>query len=156
MIFSQLLNFNEQYQNTIFFPIGEPNTAYAQYFTGNSYLAEVAAAPLPVHNVTFEPGYRNNWHIHRAASGCGQLLICVGGRGWYQEAGKQAIPMTAGTVITIPANVKHWHGAASDSRFSHSAISIPDEQTSNEWCEPVSKAAYGELIYNGQCTKQAL
>ena len=132
-----------QYQNTIFFPIGEPNDAYAQFFTGNSYLAEVAAAPLPVYNVTFEPGCRNNWHIYRTTSGGGQLLICVGGRCWYQEAGKQAVPMTPGTVITIPANVKHWHGAASDSWFSHLAISIPGEGTSNEWCEPVSDAEYG-------------
>ena len=139
------VNAKAQYQNTIFFPIGEPNTAYAQYFTGNSYLAEVAAAPLPVHNVTFEPGCRNNWHIHHAASGGGQLLICIGGRGWYQEAGKQAVPMTPGTVITIPANVKHWHGAASDSWFSHLAISIPGEGASSEWCEPVSDAEYGTL-----------
>ena len=138
-------NEKEQYQSTIFFPIGEANTAYAEYFTGNSYLAEIASAPLPVHNVTFEPDCRNHWHIHHAASGDGQLLICVGGRGWYQEAGKQAVPMTPGTVITIPANVKHWHGAAKDSWFSHLAISIPGEQTSNEWCEPVSDAEYGSL-----------
>ena len=139
------MNAKAQYQNTIFFPIGEPNTAYAQYFTGNSYLAEVAAAPLPVHNVTFEPSCRNNWHIHHAASGGGQLLICVGGRGWYQEVGKQAVPMTPSTVITIPANAKHWHGAASDSWFSHLAILIPGEQTSNEWCEKVSNEEYGKL-----------
>ena len=138
-------NEKEQYQSTIFFPIGEANTAYAKYFTGNSYLAEIASAPLPVHNVTFEPDCRNHWHIHHAASGDGQLLICVGGRGWYQEAGKQAVPMTPGTVITIPANVKHWHGTAKDSWFSHLAISIPGEQTSNEWCEPVSDAEYGKL-----------
>ena len=135
----------ERYQNTLFFPVGDPNTACAKYFTGNSYLAEVAAAPLPVYNVTFEPGYCNNWHIHRAASGGGQLLICVGGRGWYQEAGKQAVPMTPSTVITIPANVKHWHGVACDSWFSHLAISIPGEGTSNEWCEPVSDEEYGKL-----------
>ena len=133
----------ECYQNTIFFPIGEPNTAYSQYFTGDNYLAEVVAAPLPVYNVTFEPGCRNNWHIHHAASGGGKLLVCVGGRGWYQEAGKEAGPMAPGTVITIPANVKHWHGAASDSWFSHLAISIPGEGPSNEWCEPVSDAEYG-------------
>lgn len=139
------LSAKEQYQNTIFFPVGEPNAAYAQYFTGNSYLAEVASAPLPVHNVTFEPGCRNNWHIHHAKTGGGQLLICVGGRGWYQEAGKQAVPMTPGTVITIPANAKLWHGAACNSWFSHLAISIPGEETSNEWCEPVSAAEYGEL-----------
>lgn len=131
----------QHYQNTLFFPIGEPNTAYAQYFIGQSYLAEVAADTLPVHNVTFEPGCRNNWHIHHATSGGGQLLICIGGRGWYQEAGKPAVP----TVITIPANVKHWHGAAQDSWFSHLAITIPGEGMSNEWCEPVSDEEYGKL-----------
>ena len=135
----------EHYQNTVFFPIGEPNDAYAQYFIGQSYLAEIASGSLPVHNVTFEPGCRNNRHIHHAKSGGGQLIVCVGGLGWYQEEGKQAVAMTPGTIITIPANVKHWHGAAKDSWFSHLAISIPGEETSNEWCEPVSDAEYGRL-----------
>ena len=139
------MHFKERYQNTIFFPIGEPNTAYAQYFIGWSYLAAVASGSLPVHNVTFEPGCRNNWHIHRAKSGGGQLLICVGGRGWYQAAGQKAVPMTPGSVVTIPANVKHWHGAAQDSWFSHLAISLPGEETSNDWCEPVSDEEYKKL-----------
>ena len=135
----------ERYQNTIFFPIGEPNTAYAQYFIGQSYLAEVASDSLPVYNVTFEPGCRNNRHIHHAKTGGGQLLICVDGCGWYQEEGQKAVRMTPGSVITIPANIKHWHGASRNSWFSHLAISIPGEGASTEWCEPVSDAEYENL-----------
>ena len=99
------------YQNTIFFPIGAPNDAYAQYFVGQSYLAPVSVEQVPIFNVTFEPRCRNNWHIHRAKSGGGQMLISVGGRGFYQEWGKSPVEMTPGTVINIPANVKHWHGS---------------------------------------------
>ena len=93
-------------------------------------------------NVTFEPGCRNNWHIHHATSGGGQMLIGVGGRGWYQEEGKDPVAILPGTVIHIPANVKHWHGAAADSWFSHLAVEIDGSETSNEWCEPVSDEAY--------------
>lgn len=99
----------EKYQKSLFFPIGEPNDAYARYFSGRSFLAPVSASQIGIHNVTFEPGCQNNWHIHHAKSGGGQILICVGGRGWYQEWGKDPIEMTPGTVINIPANVKHWH-----------------------------------------------
>ncbi len=130
------------FQQEMVFPIGEPNTAYAQYFTGNSYLAFVSKDQVPVANVTFEPGCRNNWHIHRATKGGGQMLIGVAGRGWYQEEGKPAVEILPGTVINIPAGVKHWHGAASDSWFAHLAIEVPGENTSNEWLEPVSDEAY--------------
>ena len=135
----------DKYQNTIFFPIGQPNDAFAQYFIGQSYLAPVSSEQVPIFNVTFEPGCRNNWHVHHADKGGGQMLICVGGRGFYQEWGKEAVEMTPGTVINIPANVKHWHGAASDSWFSHLAIDVAGENTSNEWLEPVSDEAYGKL-----------
>ena len=135
----------DKYQNTIFFPIGEPNDAYAQYFVGQSYLAPVSTDQVPVFNVTFEPGCRNNWHIHHAKSGGGQMLICVGGRGFYQEWGKEPIEMTPGTVVNIPANVKHWHGAAPDSWFSHLAVEIAGEDTSTEWLEPVSDEDYSRL-----------
>ncbi len=135
----------DRYQNRIFFPIGEPNDAYAQYFVGQSYLAPVSKDQIPVFNVTFEPSCRNNWHIHHAKSGGGQMLICVGGRGFYQEWGKDAVEMTPGTVVNIPAEVKHWHGAAPDSWFSHLAIEIPGEGSSNEWLEIVSDEEYNKL-----------
>ena len=135
----------DKYQNTIFFPIGEPNDAYAQYFVGQSYLAPVSTNQVPVFNVTFEPGCRNNWHIHHASKNGGQMLICVGGRGFYQEWGKEPIEMTPGTVVNIPANVKHWHGAAPDSWFSHLAVEIAGEDTSTEWLEPVSDEDYSRL-----------
>jgi len=134
----------DAYQNTIFFPIGEENP-YGQFFVGQSYLAPVSTEQVPVFNVTFEPGCRNNWHIHHATAGGGQMLICVGGRGWYQEWGRQAVEMTPGTVVNIPANVKHWHGAAADSWFSHLAIEVGGENCSNEWLEPVSKDDYNRL-----------
>lgn len=135
----------DKYQNTIFFPIGEPNDAYTQYFVGQSYLAPVSTDQVPVFNVTFEPGCRNNWHIHHASKNGGQMLICVGGRGFYQEWGKEPIEMTPGTVVNIPANVKHWHGAAPDSWFSHLAVEIAGEDTSTEWLEPVSDEDYSRL-----------
>lgn len=126
----------DRYQNTIFFPIGEPNP-YGEFFEGQSYLAPVTTEQIPVFNVTFEPGCKNHWHIHHASKGGGQMLICVGGRGYYQEWGKEPVEMTPGTVINIPANVKHWHGAGDDSWFSHLAIEIAGEETSTEWCEKV-------------------
>ena len=134
----------DAYQNSIFFPIGQENP-YGQFFVGQSYLAPVSTRQVPVFNVTFEPGCRNNWHIHRASSGGGQLLLCVGGRGWYQEWGKEPVEMRPGTVVNIPANVKHWHGAAADSWFSHLAIEVAGEQASNEWLEPVSEEDYNKL-----------
>lgn len=132
----------EEYASSLMFEVGEPNDAYAQYFRGQSYLAPVVGGALPVNNVTFEPGCRNNWHIHHATTGGGQLLLCVGGRGWYQEWSSPAVLMEPGNAISIPAGVKHWHGAAADSRFSHLAIEIPGTEASNEWLEPVSSAEY--------------
>ena len=134
----------DKFQNEIFFPIGEANP-YGDYFVGQSYLAPITMEQVPVFNVTFEPGCRNNWHIHHATKGGGQMLICVGGRGWYQEEGRDAVEMTPGTVINIPANVKHWHGAAKDSWFSHLALEISGENTSTEWCESVSEKEYSAL-----------
>lgn len=133
------------FQREMIFPIGEPNTAYAKYFTGNSYLAQVSSEQVSIANVTFEPGCRNNWHIHKAENGGGQMLIGVTGRGWYQEAGKPAVEILPGTVIHIPANVKHWHGAASDSWFAHLAFEIPGEGAANEWLEPVSDEEYSKV-----------
>ena len=126
---------------------GMPNDAYAQYFVGQSFLNPLTdpATGVFLANVTFEPGCRNNWHIHHATKGGGQLLVCTAGEGWYQEEGKAAVSLTPGTVITIPANVKHWHGAKADSWFSHIAVEVPGEDCSNEWCEPVSDADYQQL-----------
>ena len=135
----------ERFQQEMIFPIGEPNTAYAKYFIGNSYLAPVATWQIPCANVTFEPGCRNNWHIHKAAKGGGQMLIGVAGRGWYQEEGKPAVEILPGTVINIPANVKHWHGAAKDSWFAHLAFGVPGEETENIWLEPVTDEEYDNL-----------
>lgn len=135
----------QEYQKTIFFPIGEPNDGFAQYFIGQSYLASVSTEQVPFFNVTFEPGCRNNWHIHHATEGGGQMLVCVGGRGWYQEWGKPAQQMLPGDVVHIPANVKHWHGAAADSWFSHLAFEVPGTDTSNEWLEPVDDEQYSSL-----------
>lgn len=142
---SQELTEKDRYQNTIFFPIGNPNDGFAQYFIGQSYLAPVSTEQIPIYNVTFEPGCRNNWHIHHANSGGGQMLICVGGTGWYQEWDKSPVKMVPGTIINIPAEVKHWHGAAHDSWFSHLAVEIPGEKTTNEWLEAVSAEVYGKL-----------
>mgnify|MGYP001774297480 FL=1 len=133
------------FQREMIFPIGEPNTAYAKYFIGNSYLAPVSREQVHISNVTFEPGCRNNWHIHHATDGGGQMLIGVAGRGWYQEEGKPAVEILPGTVIHIPAGVKHWHGAAADSWFAHLAFEIPGENTSNEWLEPVTDEEYKTL-----------
>lgn len=135
----------ERFQQEMIFPIGEPNTAYAKYFIGNSYLARISTGQIPFSNVTFEPRCRNNWHIHKATKGGGQMLVGVAGRGWNQEEGKPAQEILPGTVIHIPANVKHWHGAAADSWFAHLAFEIPGENASNEWLEPVTDEEYDKL-----------
>ena len=135
----------EKFEQEMIFPIGEPNTAYARYFIGNSYLAPVSSEQVKIANVTFEPGCRNNWHIHHATKGGGQMLVGVAGRGWYQEEGKPAVEILPGTVIHIPANVKHWHGAHKDSWFAHLAFELDGEDTSNEWLEPVSDQEYLNL-----------
>lgn len=129
----------------ILFPIGEPNTAYAKYFIGQSYVAPISSQQVRMVNVTFEPRCRNNWHIHHATKGGGQMLIGIGGRGYYQEWGKEPVEIKEGTVIHIPANVKHWHGAAKDSWFSHIAVEIDGEETSNEWLEPVTDEEYDKI-----------
>ena len=130
-----------------FFGQGEPNTAFAKYFIGQSYLKPLTDPKKTVFlaNVTFEPGCRNNWHIHHAASGGGQILLCVDGEGGYQEEGKPAQSLEPGDVVTIPPEVKHWHGAKANSWFSHIAVECPGEDTSNEWLEPVENAWYTAL-----------
>ncbi len=133
-----------KHENEMVFPIGAPNDAYAKYFIGQSYLAPVSTEQLGIFNVTFEPGCRNNWHIHHAKSGGGQILICVAGRGYYQEWGKPARELHPGDTVNIPAGVKHWHGAAPDSWFSHLAMDVPGENSSNEWLEAVDDSAYKE------------
>ena len=135
----------DRYQNTILFPIGAPNEGFKQYFIGQSYLAPVSREQVGIFNVTFEPGCRNNWHVHRADRGGGQILICVGGRGYYQEWGKPAVEMKPGDCVNIPAGVKHWHGSAPDSWFSHLAIEVPGENGRSEWLEPVDDSQYGDL-----------
>lgn len=136
---------------SMIFPIGMPNDGFAQYFSGRSFLAPVSKEQVGIFNVTFEPGCRNNWHIHHARNGGGQILICVAGRGYYQEWGKEAIGMLPGDVVNIPVGVKHWHGAAPDSWFSHLAVEVPGKEASNEWLEEVNdtdyiKATNGETL----------
>ena len=127
---------------------GQPNDAYARYFTGHSFLNPLTKAgecPIAMSNVTFEPGCRNNWHIHHARRGGGQMLVCTAGEGWYQEAGKAAQSLAPGAVVYIPAGVKHWHGAKKDSWFAHIAFDVPGENASNEWLEPVTNEEYDRL-----------
>ena len=133
-----------EHQRRMIFPIGEPNP-FAQYFTGNSYLAPLSDKQITFFNVTFEPTVRNNWHVHKADEGGGQILVGIAGVGWYQEEGKEPVKIIPGTVIHIPANVKHWHGAAKDSWFSHLAFEIEGKNASNEWLEPVSDVDYNAL-----------
>lgn len=129
------------------FGLGQPNDAYAQYFSGQSFINALTnpAQTINVINVTFGPGCRNNWHIHHATTGGGQILLVTDGAGWYQEEGQPARSLKPGDVVTIPANVKHWHGAAKDTYFSHIVIEVPGEDTKNEWCEPVSDTDYANL-----------
>lgn len=123
---------------------GKPNTAFADYFIGDSFLAPLTdpKCGLFLANVTFEPGCRNNWHIHHASKGGGQILICTAGEGWYCEEGKKPVALTEGSVVTIPPETKHWHGAKKDSWFSHISIEVPGENTSNEWLESVTDKEY--------------
>ena len=132
-------------KNLSVFPMGGKNDAYAQYFTGQSYLCMLSQQQVPIGNVTFEPGCRNNWHIHHAKSGGGQILLVTAGRGYYQEWGQPARELHPGDVVNIPAGVKHWHGAAKDSWFAHLAVEVPGEATSNEWLEPVDDETYASL-----------
>ena len=138
----------KQFAAANIFGKGQPNDAYARYFTGHSFLNPLTKAgecPIAMSNVTFEPGCRNNWHIHHARNGGGQMLICTAGEGWYQEAGKAAQSLAPGAVVYIPAGVKHWHGAKKDSWFAHIAFDVPGEDASNEWLEPVTDEEYNSL-----------
>lgn len=136
----------EEFDKVNVFGKGEYNEGYKEYFSGNSYLNPLAKTDnIFLANVTFEPGCRNNYHIHYASKGGGQILICTAGYGWYKEEGKDAVSLKPGDVITIPANVKHWHGAKKDSWFSHIAVEVPGEDTYNEWLEPVSDEEYDNL-----------
>lgn len=137
----------EAFEKVNVFGLGVENVQNAPYFSGGSWLNRLTpAGTVPaLFNVTFEPGCRNNWHIHHAASGGGQLLVCTAGEGWYQEEGKEAVSLVPGVVITIPANVKHWHGAKAGSWFSHIAVEVPGTDTHTEWCEPVTDEAYNAL-----------
>ncbi len=138
----------EVFEEVNIFRKGQANTAYAQYFDGDSFLNPLTSpqeAPIFMANVTFEPGCRTHWHIHQAVNGGGQMLICIAGEGWYQEEGKKPISLEPGKVIVIPAGVKHWHGAKPDSWFSHISVSVPGEESRNEWLEAVSDEDYREL-----------
>ncbi len=137
----------EEFAKLNVFGLGDPNDFYAEYFIGNSYLNPLAktANGISFANVTFEPSCRNNWHIHHAKSGGGQVLICTAGYGYYMEEGKKVQKLSPGDIVVIPANVKHWHGARKDSWFSHIAVEIPGEETLNEWLEPVSDDEYENL-----------
>lgn len=129
-------------ENISVFPMGEKNEAFAQYFVGQSYLNMLSTERVTIGNVTFEPGCRNNWHIHHKG---GQILLCTAGRGYYQEWGKEAQELHPGDVMNIPPEVKHWHGAAKDSWFAHLAVEVPAEGASNEWLEAVNEENYEKL-----------
>lgn len=135
----------EELKNSTVFPVGGENVNFAQYFVGTSYLNMLSTEQVVIGNVTFEPACRNNWHIHHADNGGGQMLLVTAGRGWYQEWGKEAQELLPGDVVHIPANVKHWHGAAADSAFQHLAIEVAGENCKTEWCEPVSDEDYSKL-----------
>ncbi len=138
------LSEKDKFEKTLLFPIGEPNP-YGEFFVGQSYLSPVSTEQIPIYNVTFEPACRNNWHIHHAKSGGGQMLICIGGRGYYQQWGSPARELKAGDIVNIPAEIKHWHGATPDSWFAHLAVEIPAEQGSTQWCEAISDEDYSKL-----------
>lgn len=135
---------NEEIKNGAIFERGEKNP-FGQYFVGQSYLKMLTTEGVAIGNVTFEPGCRNNWHIHKSSKNGGQILLVTGGRGYYQEWGKEAQELNPGDVVVIPANVKHWHGAARNSWFAHLSVEVPGENTSNEWLEPVSDEDYNKL-----------
>ncbi|MFR6257562.1 MAG: cupin domain-containing protein [Anaerovoracaceae bacterium] len=127
------------------FPAGKPNDTFAEYFKGQSYLNMISTEQVVIGNVTFEPGCRNNWHIHHSDSGGGQILLVTGGKGFYQEWGQEAKVLKPGDVVHIPAGIKHWHGASADSWFQHLAVEVPGENCRNEWCESVTDDEYEKL-----------
>lgn len=131
----------EEVKNGMIFPSGEKNDAFAKFFVGQSYLKTLvadSAINVGVGNVTFEPGCRNNWHIHHDGF---QILLVTGGEGWYQEEGKAAQFLQAGDVVVTHDGIKHWHGATNDSWFEHIAITAGTP----EWLEAVSDADYLSL-----------
>lgn len=134
-----------EFEKAGIFGLGKPNDGFAQYFIGQSYINPVTTLGVGIFNVTFEPGCRNNWHIHHAVKGGGQILLCTSGRGWYQEWGKPAQEMGPGDSAVIPSEVKHWHGAVNDSWFAHLAIEVPGENTLTEWCKLLSDEEYAKL-----------
>jgi quercetin dioxygenase-like cupin family protein len=138
----------KEFERANMFGNGVPNDKFSKYFIGNSFinpLVKPGQCPVFLANVTFEPGCRNNWHIHHSTSGGGQILICTAGEGWYQEEGKEAVSLQEGSLVYIPAETKHWHGAKADSWFSHIAVEIPGENSKNEWLEAVSDEEYKKL-----------
>lgn len=137
-----------EFEKVNMFGTGNPNVNYAQYFIGDSFLnflVKSGETPIFMANVTFEPGCRNNWHIHHAKTGGGQILICTAGEGWYQKDGEEAVSLKEGSVVYIRTGAKHWHGAKKDSWFSHISVEVPGTETSNEWLEPVSDEYYNSL-----------
>ncbi|MCR5663253.1 MAG: cupin domain-containing protein [Oscillospiraceae bacterium] len=142
----------EDYRRSVAFPIGEANTALAGHFTGRSYIGSVAEEPLRIHNVTFEPGCRNHWHVHRAKSGGGQVLLCVGGRGFYQARGEEPVELVPGKAVVVPPNTEHWHGAAPDSWFSHLAIAVDGEDAAHDWLGPVTEEEYAKAAKGAEKT----
>lgn len=141
----EALNAKQVHQNSMVFPIGDPNDGFAQYFVGQSYLAPISTEQVKIFNVTFEPGCRNNWHVHEADKDGGQVLVCVAGRGYYQEWNKEPQELYPGDVVNIAPGVKHWHGAAPDRWFSHLAVEVSGENCHCKWCEPVDEECYNKL-----------
>ncbi len=138
----------EEFEKVNAFQAGIPNEMFAKYFIGSSYLnmlTKPGECPVFLANVTFEPGCRNNWHVHKATVGGGQILLCTAGEGWYQQEGKSPVSLVPGKAVVIPTGVKHWHGAKADSWFSHVSIEVPGENSSVEWLEPVSNEIYQSL-----------
>lgn len=135
---------NEQeIKESLIFKMGDPlPEMFSQYFIGQAHLNMLTTEGVSIGNVTFEPGCRNNWHIHHKG---GQILLVTAGHGYYQAWGEAPQALQAGDVVTIPPEVKHWHGATHDSWFSHLAIEVPADDSSNEWCEPVTDEEYNKL-----------
>lgn len=132
-------------ENMSIFPVGKENIDYAEYFIGQSYLNMISTEQIVIGNVAFEPRCRNNWHIHHAKTGGGQMLIVTTGEGYYQEWGQPIQKLNPGDVVHIPANVKHWHGAQPNSWFQHLALEVPGTECRTEWCEPISEDDYNDL-----------
>ena len=137
----------EEFDKVNVFGLGSENVEFSKYFIGKSYLnfLDKTDSGISFYNVTFEPGCRNNWHIHHADNGGGQILLATRGVGWYQEEGKPAQKLVTGSVVEIPAGVKHWHGAAKNSKFTHIAIEVPSNGGTTEWLEKVSDEDYNKL-----------